>query len=421
MQFDNKGRKFKQEVLISPPTLGCCELVDAKGRKFFELTKNGGHLLFLPPDVLKGVVREVLSKMADSGEKSLLLISQPLPTLPMLLQQNIKYIVKEFTHYFPKENALFMEETPTAQGTTCVFRIGDRKLSEGEVIERITNSTTYLGSLMRGNPNLLLPSLESKGAFLFHLVNNILAPKDWESEVFAEEEGFVGFIYPQQLVKEGASTSDILQRLEDIVHEGTQVGDKKLVVAKFFGKDMLHGGGKYVWFIPSKLFERKKKAKKVVRELKKYEKIGFYKFMYSLFVKLDEKLFSSHMRYVGKTKSGEEVFIFKIVPYPNKFSIENASPIELKQALNTGRKGDVLVLVIKEARLKKTFFVSSEGSVIELDGTKIEIAFGGENQTPFAYLVCKLKDLVNSEKSMRKEILKKMEERVGMFKLKFVG
>ncbi len=398
-QIDNNRKK---RPFVPPPTLGVCELVDEKGARFFELTKNGGHYLMLPPELLRKVVRATFSKMKEKGEKPMLLLTAPDEGLLGLFNTNIQIIREEFQKFFASESIVFVKE----HKDMYIFKDGEgREIKEGEVVAKLHEASTYFGVLLTGNPSLEVNPSESQGAELFHIVNNILAPKQKEAELFREEEGVIKIAMLESMDKK-----ELVQLAYQLSEKTTEMAPGlKLLVAKILDDCTAHAGGRYVLFCPFTSDEKytKKRVRAFAKALAKYKKAAFYKFLNPIEVYIERQRYIAHARYVANG-DGESVLLFKLV---------SASPITLKsdimsikQAFNTGRKGDALVVHSKRNGEKDLALVTAEEGKVISAPEDITIVFGGERKSSPTKLLDTIDQIAESLSRAREAILRRVFE-----------
>ncbi len=393
-------KENRKKCFVPSPTLGICEVVDEKGERFFELTKNGGHYLMLPPKLVQEVVRLTFEEMKEKGERPLLLTTAPNERFPCLFNTNISIIKSEFQRVFEKEPTIFVEETRSGH----IFK-NDKggEITKKDVVAKIHDATTYFGVLLTGNPTLNIDPHNSPGARLFHVVNNVLAPKEKEAKWFGEKEGLIEIV---QLNKVDRKT--LMEMVFELSKKTQEVEPGlKLLVAKILSEEAIHAGGKYVVFCPFTSDEKRtnKRVRAFAKVLEKYRRMGqqgkvaFHKFLMPMRISIDQCTYVSHARYVD----GNTVF-FKLVPTQPISS--KADIMTIKHALNTGRKGGALVVQHKPGRGKKAHLINKTGGLIGVPETSsIKIQFGGERESSIHDLFDVLGRIIESLSDVRKEIL----------------
>ncbi len=388
----------KKRPFVPSPTLGVCELIHGKRKRFFELTKNGGHYLMLPPQLLKKTVRKTFEKMKEREEHPLLLITAPNKGFSPLMNHNIGTIVEQFQWMFGENTVVLVEETKEGH----LFKeLPGNGISKTDVIARLHDTTTYFGTLLLGNPRLNVNPHASSGAYLFHVVNNILAPKEKEAKIFGEEEGLLAIAETKTKTKE--ELSKFIHRLVTKLPE-IQPG-LKVLVAKGLDEDLFHAGGRYVNFCPinSDKNKTKKRLRAFIKSITKCKKVAFHRFLYPAEIEISAQRYIAHMRYV---ESGEEnVFAVKLVPIQP--IDKNMDIIKLKQTFNTGRKGDVLAVYTKGDQTEVYHVSADEGKVTQIK-EDVTIVFGGEKKSSPMRLKDIAEELANTLATTRDYILEKI-------------
>jgi len=370
----NVGKKVIRAYL---PTVGVAELSSFKRLQFFELSENGGHMLFFPNTHFKEMVESIFTHMKETDENPTFVFSAPSPYLPAVVKANLE-TVNIFTRFYFAKEPFFVEEVNAKKTTQVFFYDGSGKTVEhSTIIQALLNSSTYFGSIVKGNPSLPFSAeeLTSGGSILYFLVNTVLAPKADESFLFKDEEGFCDVRNAHDM-----TADDVIDFIQTY---GTPFRDVKLLVAKIFTDVHLHAGGFLVRFLTSQTPLRK--IKDLLREARKLKaRLAFYRFMPPLLVSIGEKQFVSHVRYtqfITDKKGNRSYFlIFKMVELPQSLDeLPFNSPKDLKQIFNTGRRGPVMFVQVVNNEMRDVIMFDAEtGRFEKVDVPVFVSECGGE-------------------------------------------
>ncbi len=397
--------------------LGTAEGKSLRRVRMYELTKNGGHMLFLPPALTKRLVGRLFERAKERGERLAVVLSHPAQyrerKVSRLIEENAYIIAQLSQYYFGTIPFLASEKVNDSQRITFTLWNGD-EVSADVVRESILNSTAYFACFIAGNPSFSFSEEElrqSRGAALFHLVNTVLAPKHVEPLLFAEEEAFLKllcvnasfFERVQQFLPNTINVgkielfqdrSELSHRLLELLHrtdaELSAFDGVRALTLKILSESKLHAGGFLVRFFTSSM--RKRKVKDLVRDVwRESTGVGAYRFQLPLLMNVDGRYFNVHYRIIPS----DGVRAFLVLKGVECCSPENMAEVlksnnrqRLKEMFNTGRAGDI-ILVERSPLGVKADMITREGEVKEVPVEKVQMVDceAGMEHIPFAEAV----------------------------------